>query len=177
MKGNSVKAYKIVITGPFNAGKTAFIHSISDIAMVTTERRISDPGMATGTKAETTVAMDYGQKRLGDAMLHLYGTPGQARFEFMWSILAKEMDAFVLVVDSTDRVSLMDAKQVMRLFRKQAKVPYVVAANKQDHRAAMSPAEIQRLLAVSKDVVVMPCIAREKESVLQVLEHVRQLLV
>ncbi len=171
-----MKAYKIVITGPFNAGKTAFIHSVSDIAMVTTERRISDPTVATGSKVETTVAMDYGQKRLGDAMLHLYGTPGQARFEFMWSILAKEMDAFVLLVDSTDRGSLMDAKQVMRQFRKQAKVPYVVAANKQDHRLAMPPAEIQRLLAVSQDVAVMPCVAREKESVLHILEHVRQLL-
>ncbi|MEJ5310380.1 MAG: ATP/GTP-binding protein [Anaerolineae bacterium] len=171
-----MKAYKIVITGPFNAGKTAFIHAVSDIAMVTTERRISDPAIVTGGKVETTVAMDYGQKRLGDAMLHLYGTPGQARFEFMWSILAKEMDAFVLLVDSTDRASLMDAKQVMRQFRKHAKVPYVVAANKQDHHAAMPPAEIQRLLAVSQDVAVMPCVAREKESVLRVLEHVRQLL-
>ncbi len=171
-----MKAYKIVITGPYNAGKTAFIHSISDIAMVSTERRISDPAVATGGKSETTVAMDYGQKRLGDAMLHLYGTPGQARFEFMWSILAKEMDAYVLLVDSTDRSSLMDAKQVMRQFRKQAKVPYVVAANKQDHRSAMAPTEIQRLLAVSQDVAVLPCVAREKESVLRILEHVRQLL-
>lgn len=172
-----MRAYKIVITGPFNAGKTAFIHSVSDIAMVTTERRISDPGVVTGAKSETTVAMDYGQKRLDDAMLHLYGTPGQTRFEFMWSILAKEMDAFVLLVDSADKVSLMDAKQVMRRFRKQAKVPYVVVANKQDHCAAMPPAEIQRLLAVSKDVAVIPCVAREKESVLQVLKHVRRLLV
>lgn len=171
-----MKTYKIVVTGPFNAGKTAFIDAISDIAMVTTERRITDASATTAGKSETTVAMDYGQKRLGDALLHLYGTPGQARFEFMWSILAKEMDAFVLLVDSTDRLSLMDAKQVMRQFRKQARVPYVVAANKQDHRAAMPPAEIQRLLAVSKDVAVMPCVAREKESVLRVLEHVRQLL-
>lgn len=172
-----MKTYKIVITGPFNAGKTAFINTVSDIAMVTTERRISDASVATADKSETTVAMDYGQKRLGDTLLHLYGTPGQARFEFMWSILAKEMDAFVLLVDSADKVSLMDAKQMMRQFRKQAKVPYVVAANKQDHRSAMPPAEIQRLLAVSKDVAVMPCVACEKESVLQVLEHVRQLLV
>jgi uncharacterized protein len=171
-----VKTYKIVITGPFNAGKTAFIHAVSDIAMVTTERRISAPTAVAATKSETTVAMDYGQKRLGDAILHLYGTPGQARFEFMWSILAKEMDAFVLLVDSTDQVSLLDAKQVMRQFRKQAKVPYVVVANKQDDRTAMSPVEIQRRLALSQDVVVMPCVAREKESVLQVLEHVRQLL-
>jgi small GTP-binding protein len=171
-----VKAYKVVVTGPFNAGKTAFIQTISDIAMVTTERRISDASAISAGKSETTVAMDYGQKRIGDALLHLYGTPGQVRFEFMWSILAKEMDAFVLLVDSTDKVSFMDAKQMMRQFRKQARVPYVVVANKQDQRAAIPPAEIQRLLAVPKDVAVMPCVACEKESVLRVLEHVRQLL-
>jgi len=171
-----VKAYKIVVTGPFNAGKTAFIRTISDIDMVTTERRISDAQIATTVKSETTVAMDYGQKRLGDTLLHLYGTPGQARFEFMWSILAKEMDAFVLLVDSTDRASLMDAKQVIRQFRKQAKVPYVVAANKQDHAVALPPSDIQRLLSLSDNVAVLPCVAQNKASVLKVLERVRQLL-
>ena len=169
-----MKAYKIVVTGPFNAGKTAFIRTISDITMVTTERRISDPQIAATVKSETTVAMDYGQKRLGDALLHLYGTPGQVRFEFMWSILAKEMDAFVLLVDSTDRASFMDAKQVIRQFRKQAKVPYVVAANKQDQAVALPPADVQRFLSLSDGIAVMPCVARNKASVLKVLEHVRQ---
>jgi len=171
-----VKSYKIVITGPFNAGKTAFIRTVSDIDMVTTERRISDPQVATATKSETTVALDYGQKRLGDTLLHLYGTPGQARFEFMWPILAKEMDAFVVLVDSTDRTSFMDVKQVIRLFGKQAKVPYVVAANKQDRAVALPPAEVQRLLSLSAKVAVLPCVAQDKASVLSVLEHVRQLL-
>ncbi|HOT90526.1 MAG TPA: ADP-ribosylation factor-like protein [Anaerolineae bacterium] len=171
-----MKTYKIVVTGPFNAGKTAFIRTVSDIDMVTTERRISDPQVAATVKPETTVAMDYGQKRLGDALLHLYGTPGQMRFEFMWPILAKEMDAFVLLVDSTDRTSLMDAKQVIRLFRKQAKVPYVVAANKQDRPVALPPAEIRRLLSLSDNIAVMPCVAQDKASVVSVLERVCQLL-
>ena len=87
------------------------------------------------------------------------------------------MDAFVLMVDSTDRAGLMDAKQVIRMFRKQAKVPYVVVANKQDQAVAMSPADIQRLLSLSDNVSVLPCSAQDKESVLQVLKHVRQLLV
>ncbi len=171
-----MRAYKIIVTGPFNAGKTAFIRTISDIDVVTTERRISDPHIAGTVKSETTVAMDYGQKRLRDVLLHLYGTPGQARFDFMWPILAKEMDAFVLLVDSTNKASFMDAKKVIRQFRQQAKVPYVIVANKQDEARAMSPAAIQRLLALSEDVAVLPCIAQDKTSVLQVLEHVRQLL-
>jgi signal recognition particle receptor subunit beta len=49
-------------------------------------------------KEETTVAMDYGQVRMPEYTLHLYGTPGQARFEFMWPILSREMDGFIVLV-------------------------------------------------------------------------------
>jgi hypothetical protein len=171
-----VKSYKIVVTGPFNAGKTAFVRTASDIDIVTTERRISGPQDAKAVKKETTVAMDYGQKRLDDTMIHLYGTPGQVRFEFMWSILAKEMDAFVLLIDSSDRASLMDAKQLIRLFRKYSKVPYMVVANKQDDTATLTPAEVGRLLALPASVPVLPCVALKEASVLAVLNEVKQLL-
>ena len=69
--------YKIIVTGPFNSGKTAFISTISDIAVVTTERKITTEDR--GIKAETTVAMDYGRVELDGKVLHLNGTPGQAR--------------------------------------------------------------------------------------------------
>ena len=58
-----MQSYKVVITGPFNAGKTAFIKTASDIDIVTTERKITDPSLSE-VKRETTVAMDYGQKRM-----------------------------------------------------------------------------------------------------------------
>ena len=78
--------YKVVVTGPFNVGKTEFVRTISDIPIVSTERRITDH--LASTKEETTVAMDYGHVRLGDDMFHLYGTPGQPRFDFMCDILS-----------------------------------------------------------------------------------------
>ena len=95
--------YKVVVTGPFNAGKTEFIQTISDIPVVSTDQPISDH--LKSVKDETTVAMDYGQVRLGSDLFHLYGTPGQPRFDFMWDILSKEMRAFVLLVDSCDRAT------------------------------------------------------------------------
>ncbi len=171
-----MKSYKVVVTGPFSAGKTAFIRTASDIEIVTTERRISDPGLFRDDKQETTVAMDYGHKRLGDVMLHLYGTPGQARFEFMWRILAKEMDAFLILVDSADKGSLMDAKQIIRLFRKYGRVPYMVVANKQDTENILSPDEIKRLLALPDAVPVVPCVAHDEDSVMRVLERLVSLL-
>jgi hypothetical protein len=170
-----MQSYKVVITGPFNAGKTVFIKTASDIDIVTTERKITDPSLS-GVKKETTVAMDYGQKRMDQVVFHLHGTPGQERFEFMWKILAREMNAFILLVDSADKGSLMDAKQIMRLFLKQSKVPYLVVANKQDLRGAMAPKKIANLLALPKDVPVVPCVAQDPASVDQVFVIVRQLL-
>ncbi|MCZ7545380.1 MAG: hypothetical protein M5R40_18500 [Anaerolineae bacterium] len=66
--------YKIIVTGPFNSGKTQFIKTISDIDVVSTERRITTEDR--GIKAETTVAMDYGRVKLGDKTIHMNGTPG-----------------------------------------------------------------------------------------------------
>ncbi|MBN1873767.1 MAG: ATP/GTP-binding protein [Anaerolineae bacterium] len=171
-----MKVYKVVVTGPFSAGKTAFVQTASDIEIVTTERQISDPALISENKGKTTVALDYGHKRLGDTMLHFYGTPGQERFEFMWEILAKEMDAFLLLVDSADKASLLDAKQILRLFRKYANVPYLIVANKQDVQRVLSPDEIARLLSLPKDVGVLPCIAQDKKSVSSVLNQLADLL-
>ncbi len=166
--------YKVVITGPFSAGKTAFIRSISDIPIVMTEKRITNELAA--VKEETTVAMDYGQVRIGDDLFHLYGTPGQPRFEFMWNILAKEMDGFVLLVDSCDLNSFMQAKQLLRIFQRETDVPYLVAANKQDQPTAMSVEEIRKRLGLTSKIPVIPCTAIDKASVRDVMEGLQAIL-
>ena len=84
-----MSAYKIVVTGPFNSGKTEFVKNGSDIPMVETEKNITTEDR--GIKNETTVAMDYGRVEIEGRILHLSGTPGQTRFNFMWEILAREM--------------------------------------------------------------------------------------
>ena len=62
-----MSAFKIVVTGPFNSGKTAFINTISDIPVVSTEKKITTEDK--GIKGETTVAMDYGRVLLdGDTL-------------------------------------------------------------------------------------------------------------
>ncbi|OQY82766.1 MAG: GTP-binding protein, partial [Chloroflexi bacterium UTCFX4] len=85
-----MQTVKMVITGPFSAGKTEFIGSISEIAVVRTERKITDETRA--VKAQTTVAMDFGRITIDkDLVLYLFGTPGQRRFDFMWEILSEGM--------------------------------------------------------------------------------------
>lgn len=91
--------HKIIFTGPVGAGKTTAIESISDIEMVRTDARATD--MTTRRKPATTVAMDYGLIRLGrNEVVHLYGTPGQDRFDFMWEILQEGALGLVILVDN-----------------------------------------------------------------------------
>ena len=56
---------KMVVTGPFNSGKTEFVQSISEIDVVSTERAISSE--AERVKSQTTVAMDFGRITIDDA--------------------------------------------------------------------------------------------------------------
>jgi small GTP-binding protein len=168
------KIYKIIVTGPFNSGKTAFISTISDIAVVTTERRITTEDR--GIKAETTVAMDYGRVELDGKILHLNGTPGQARFDFMWEILAREMNGFIVLVDSTDRPSFPEVAELIELFSSFQAVPYLVAANKTDLEGAASLVEVRKGTNAGSNVTVMPCVATQKSSVRQVLLQIVELI-
>jgi uncharacterized protein len=92
--------YKIIFSGPVGAGKTTAIGAISDIAPVTTDELASD--MTRSRKSGTTVAMDYGMLKLGaDERIHLYGTPGQERFDFMWDILTRGGIGLILLLSNT----------------------------------------------------------------------------
>ena len=163
-----MQTVKMVITGPFNAGKTEFIRAISEIDVVSTERKISDP--TSRMKKETTVAMDFGRITVdNDLVLYLFGTPGQKRFDFMWEILSEGMLGFVVLVDSVRPETFREARRILDVFRAYARTPYVVAANKQDMEDAWPADDLRIALKVDPNVKLLPCVATDKESVKRVL--------
>jgi small GTP-binding protein len=163
-----MQTVKMVVTGPFNAGKTEFIRTISEIEVVSTERKISD--VTTRVKKETTVAMDFGRITVdNDLVLYLFGTPGQKRFDFMWEILSEGMLGFVILVDSIRPETFREARRILDIFRGYASTPYVVAANKQDMEDAWPPDDLRIALKVDPNVKLLPCVATNKESVKHVL--------
>lgn len=98
---------KIIFSGPVGAGKTTAICSISDTPPIKTDELASD--MTKNRKSQTTVAFDYGVMNLdGNEKIHLYGTPGQERFDFMWDILSKNALGLVILIDNTRKDPLRD---------------------------------------------------------------------
>ncbi len=163
-----MQSVKMVITGPFSSGKTQFIGSVSEIDVVSTERKITSK--AEKIKDSTTVAMDFGRITVGDDLiLYLFGTPGQRRFDFMWDILSQGMLGFVVMVDSTKPETFREAKRILETFESYASTPYVVAANKQDMEDAWEPEDLRIILRLSEDVKILPCVASDKETVKNVL--------
>ena len=158
----------MVVTGPFAAGKTTLIRTISEITVLSTERGVTDSTRK--RKAETTVAMDFGRITIDrDLVLYLFGTPGQDRFDFMWEILGEGMIGYLLLVDASREDSVQEAAAILDAFRTMARVPYVVALNRasaEDHALVDS---VRQQLQIPSDVAILECDATDKESVKNVL--------
>jgi len=163
-----VQTVKMVISGAVNSGKTEFIKTISEIEVVSTERRATDD--TSKVKDKTTVAMDFGRIAIGnDLVLHLFGTPGQKRFDFMWEILSEGMLGLIILVDSTRPETFRETNRIIDFFVSYRDTPYVIAANKQDRPNAWSPDELRLALRQPPHVKVVPCVAVDRESVKSVL--------
>ena len=163
-----MQTVKIVVTGPFSAGKTEFIRSVSEIDVVSTERKIT--AVAEKIKESTTVAMDFGRITVdNDLVLYLFGTPGQKRFDFMWEILSEGMLGFIVLVDSTRPETFREARSILETFRAYAPTPYVVAANKQDCADAWEPGDMKVALRLDPKIKLLSCVATKKDSVKNVL--------
>jgi small GTP-binding protein len=164
-----MQTVKMVVTGPFNAGKTEFIRSVSEIDVVSTERKISSASEKT-VKEATTVAMDFGRITVDDDLvLYLFGTPGQKRFDFMWEILSEGMLGFIVMVDSTRPETFREARSILETFRAYAPTPYVVAANKQDMKEAWDMEDMRHALRLDSKVKFLSCVATDRDTVKAVL--------
>ena len=154
---------KFVITGPFAAGKTTLVRTMSEIPVVGTETVVTDE--TAGIKTNTTVTLDFGKLTLADAdltvELSLFGTPGQARFAFMWDVLAEGMDGYVVLEDVSRPETYAETAEIIGHFRGISGVPVVIGANK------AQPGQDLAGLAAELGVPgapVVPCDATDQDS-------------
>ena len=169
------RVFKIVVTGPFNSGKTTFISAISEIDVVATERKTGSGRK----KCNTTVAMDFGRITFPDGyVLHLYGTPGQDRFDFMWEILSEGMLGYVVLVDGSKPDTFAEAEGIASVFRGMSDKPFVVAVTRSDRKDCMASEKLRKKIDHIADVDIVRCDARKlaevKDVLLALLERVME---
>ncbi|NND76209.1 MAG: GTP-binding protein [Ilumatobacter sp.] len=122
--------FKILVTGPFAAGKTSLIQSVSQTDVVSTD--VVTSGDESDVKAHTTVAMDFGTYTVDgdDVRLLMFGTPGQPRFRFMTNILKGDVDIVAFVIDAEARQTHASAGVELRSLLSDLRVPAVIAVNR-----------------------------------------------
>ena len=115
------KKCKIVVFGAFGAGKTTLVKTLDP------ESTHVEADCAGGT---TTVALDFGRVLMDGNPIHIFGTPGQERFEFAREIIGKGMDGAILLIDATSPVN--DFIHHLHDSLSSAKIPFVIFLNKCD---------------------------------------------
>jgi signal recognition particle receptor subunit beta len=163
---------RIVVTGGVGAGKTSLIRTISEIEVVDTDRKLTDE--LAQLKETTTVALDFGRLTIGaNQSLHLYGTPGQLRFDFMWDILIEKAHAYILLVAAHRPEHFRYGRRILNFMNKRVQIPYVIGLTHSDCQGAWEAEDIALALGVVDEVVYQPPIikvnATEQASVSQAL--------
>lgn len=172
--------HKIIFAGPVGSGKTTSISAVSDIMVVGTEAKASDE--VAERKASTTVAMDYGILNLDDGQkVHLYGTPGQDRFSFMWEILSEGAMGFVILIDSMRPEPLADLETYLKAFAKPiAKsgdaVVIGVTRTETNHQPDLLGRMHEKLASFKLNIPVFEVDGRKREDVKQLLMALLSLL-
>lgn len=165
-----MRQFKLVIAGSPGSGKTTAIHTLCGDAAVHTEAGTrTDYGP---DKSTITVALDYGTLDLGGGdRLHLYGTPGQERFDFMWDILLHGSLGVALLIDNSTPDPLADLRRFVEAFTvARSGHTFVVGVTHTDQAPQPTIEEYRKILAATtQDPPIFEIDARRVEDVSMLL--------
>ena len=162
---------RVIVTGSVGAGKTSFIRTISDVDVVNTDK-ISTDEIATWKEA-TTIALDFGRLSFApNQALHLYGTPGQLRFDFMWDILIQKAQAYILLVNAHRPQDFHYSRQILNFMNKRVQIPYLIGITHSDYPETWELEDIALALGFTSENLPPPMMlvnATQKASIFPAL--------
>jgi len=100
---NSTPSIKVVLLGSPGSGKTTAIQSASNGKALNSD--VSATDSVASNKVKTTVGIDYAEIMIPDDLqvlnkkITLIGTPGQIKFNFIWDVVGKSANAFIILLD------------------------------------------------------------------------------
>jgi uncharacterized protein len=136
-----MKTLRLVVTGTVGAGKSTFVQTVSELGSIETDEIATDEIAA--LKKTTTVAFDFNRIQLNSQIvLHIYGTPGQVRFDFMWELLIQRAEAYILLVAAHRRADFQPTREIIAFMNERVEIPMVIGLTHTDCAGALSSEEV-----------------------------------
>jgi uncharacterized protein len=161
----------LVVTGTVGAGKSTFILSVSEMKVVAPDRH--NTGDEAFLPQDTTASIDFETLQFDEEMaLHIYGTPSQVRFDFMWEILIERAHAYVLLIAAHRSSEFHYARRILNFMNQHAQIPMIIGITHNDCEGAWCPEDIALALGYQDRTTQPPIVAvntQDRESVAMAL--------
>lgn len=105
---------KVVVCGPYNAGKTTFVRNVNRQEFLGTDEPEIDVISLKEAGTTTTVGVEVNFLKSSGKEVMFVGVPGQPRFDFIWEVVGGRFDALLFLIPSF--MTLKDAKFYVDFF-------------------------------------------------------------
>jgi len=165
-----MNAPRIVLFGEMGIGKTTAVRALCGDTVVDCDVANLDPDGH--SKPTTTVGADFGIVQLGNGEeLHIYGSPGQSRFDFMRRWLLGFAMGVMVLVDLADADALDHAQQTIAVVGELAsEAAVVVLVARPAHPDSIQGFAEELASRVGWAVPVMQIDVRQRQQMLDALE-------
>lgn len=164
----------LLVAGTVGAGKSTFVQTIGAMGSISTEEMATDATAA--LKPTTTVALDFGCIALPSGTLHVYGTPGQDRFSFMWELLLQRAHLLLVLVAAHRPADWVQSQQIIAFMQQRSPLPLVIGLTHIDRPEALPTAVVLSALGYTSGAAPL-CITvnpLDRASVLDALSIVTE---
>ena len=140
--GNKKREANILCVGLDNSGKTTIINKLK-------------PEKTQTTDIVPTVGFAVEKLALPNLSFTVFDMSGQGRYRNLWEHYYKDAQAIIFVVDSSDKLRMVVAKEELDLLLQNGdlrtkRIPILFFANKMDLRDSLTPVQVSNAFKLEK---------------------------
>lgn len=169
-----MKTLKIVVVGPYHAGKSIFLQTSRGIGNPTAGSNLP---VDNDIKQISSVATDVEKILLDDdMMIFLFGMPGQQRFDFMWDVLEDKIHGFIILFDNERPETFIETQKIIDMVHQKTNTPFILCGTSADPEKAWGEEALRRSFSLASQFKYTVCqlddLSSVKKTILDLLYEI-----